>query len=357
MVEAVVVDDSHFMRAQIADILEDGGVSVIGEAGNGKEAIDVVLDKEPDVVTMDVKMPGMDGIEAVRRIMDEQPTSILMLSRYTEDGADTTFEALDAGAVDFFMKPDGEISTTLVQYADELVEKVSVVAQADVSVTVPTVSSQSSEESSGAAVPEPEVQTPPDTPSTVVIAASTGGPPEVQSILSALPSTLGCRVVVVQHMPQDFTDRFASRLDVLSELSVSEAAPNDSVGPNEVVIAKGGSHLEVRDDAGGEIDVALTDDPPVHSIRPAADVTLESVAEHCSEPLVAVVLSGMGRDGAVGIERIKDVGGTTIAQSPETASIAAMPERAIETGAVDEILDTQEIPAAIVEAIGAEAEA
>ncbi|MFC7059429.1 response regulator [Halovenus salina] len=133
MVDAVVVDDSQFMRVQIAEVLKDGGITVVGDAANGKEAIDAVEHHDPDVVTMDVKMPGMDGIEAVERIMETDPTPILMLSRYTEEGADTTFEALEAGAVDFFRKPGGEVSTSLVQFADDLVEAVSVVATADVS--------------------------------------------------------------------------------------------------------------------------------------------------------------------------------------------------------------------------------
>lgn len=346
MVEAVVVDDSHFMRVQIADILEDAGIDVVGEARNGKEAIDVVRDCEPDVVTMDVKMPGMDGIEAVGRIMEEHPTPILMLSRYTEDGADTTFEALDAGAVDFFMKPDGEVSMTLVQYADELVEQVNLVAQADVSEFVPgTVDS---------AADAADVTVPAHNRPTVAIAASTGGPPEVQTILSGLPAAHGFRVLVVQHMPGNFTDRFAQRLDSMSELSVREASATEQVNPDEAVVAKGDYHLDVRGESDEALDVTLSEDPPVHSIRPAADVTFESLAETGIDPLVGVVLSGMGRDGAAGIDRLKEVGATTIAQDPDTAAISAMPERAIETGAIDEILPPRKIADAILEAVSIE---
>lgn len=344
MVEAVVVDDSHFMRVQIAEVLERGGITVVDDARNGKEAVDVVEERNPDVVTMDVKMPGMDGIEAVERIMETNPTPILMLSRYTEEGAETTFQALEAGAVDFFMKPGGEVSTNLVQYADDLVEAVSLVARADVSQSVDTGAASVSEFTTR------EIARPTEPP-TVVIAASTGGPPEVQTILASLPRALEARVFVVQHMPENFTDRFATRLDSVSEYDVREAEPVGRVGPGEVVVARGGHHLCLREDDGQTIAHELTTDEPIHNVRPAADVTFESATDVSHTPLVGVVLSGMGRDGAAGVERIGEAGGTVIAQEPATASIAAMPEKAIETGVVDEVLPPRKIGDAVVTAV------
>ena len=346
MVEAVVVDDSHFMRVQIANVLEAGGITVVDEARNGKEAVETVSSRQPDVVTMDVKMPGMDGIEAVERIMETEPTPILMLSRYTEDGAETTFEALEAGAIDFFRKPGGEVSTTLVQYADDLVEAVTLVAGADVSAPASQLAPED-EESPEAAE---ETRDPP-TPSTVVIAASTGGPPEVQSILASLSPATACRVLVVQHMPENFTGRFAERLNTLCELDVREAEPQGTVSPGEVVIAKGGHHLDVLEDDGTTLQYDLTREEPVHSVRPAADITFESAARVCSTPLVAVVLSGMGSDGTAGAEEIAAVGGTVIAQDPDTARIGAMPARAIEAGVVDAVVPTRKIVETVLDAV------
>lgn len=346
MVEAVVVDDSHFMRMQITEVLEEGGITVVDDARNGKDGIETVERHDPDVVTMDVKMPGMDGIEAVRRIMATNPTPILMLSRYTEEGAETTFEALEAGAVDFFRKPGGEVSTTLVQYADDLVDAVSVVARADVSATQSATGQVGGPEMPGTTEPLR-----PATPPTVAIAASTGGPPEVQSILADLPESLEARVLVVQHMPGNFTGRFAQRLNTMSELDVREAKSTGTVGPGEAVIAKGGYHLEATDDDGTTISYTLTEDDPVHNVRPAADVTFKSVASVGTAPLVGVVLSGMGYDGTAGVEQIVESGGTVIAQDPATANIDAMPENAIETGGVGEVLPTRKMPEAIIDAV------
>ena len=348
MADVVVVDDSQFMRVQIREILAEGGHSVVGEAENGKRALDVIADLDPDVVTMDVKMPGIDGIEAVERLMTEHPTPVLMLSRYTEEGADTTLEALDAGAVDFMRKPDGEVTTGLVEYADDLVDLVGVVARADVS---PSVSSESIGAATAGtpALSDREWETPP----TLLIAASTGGPSEIQRVLASLPADVGLRVVVVQHMPAQFTGRFAQRLDEVSPLAVREAGEKNRIGPGEAVVARGGAHLGVDRDTGSKLVVSASDDPPIHSVRPAADFTLESAAEAVSGPLCAVVISGMGRDGAAGVEAVAAAGGSVVVQSPDAASIESMPERAIETGVADAVVPTAEIPAAVLDELDA----
>ena len=357
MVEAVVVDDSQFMRVQIREILEEGGISVVGEAHNGNAAIDAVATHRPDVVTMDVKMPGMDGIEAVEHIMAEHPTPILMLSRYTEEGSDVTFEALEVGAVDFFPKPD-DGSTTLVKYADELVEAARVVARADVSTSdtgarsdAGTRSTDPSAARESHAQPTVERDEPTAANATLVIAASTGGPSVVQSIMERLPVGVGLRILVVQHMPEHFTERFAKRLDTFSTYDVSEATDGMTVGTDEAVVARAGYHLVVTDDLGGELHLELSEADAVNNVRPAADVTMESAGTAVDGPLVAVVLTGMGRDGAVGLEHVNAAGGTTLVQSPESADLDSMPRNAIETGAVDETVSEEAMPQRILDAV------
>lgn len=343
MTRAVVVDDSHFMRTVIADMLEDGGITVVARAKNGEEAIEAVDDHGPDVVTMDVQMPRMNGIEAVEVIMGEHPTPILMLSAHTDEGADATFQALEKGAVDFFPKPGGEISTEISGVRGELVSRVESVAGADVSSS----ETQRVEQPEPVAEPEREYCE----KATVIIGASTGGPNVVERICKELPADAAVRLLIVQHMPESFTERFAERLDRRSDYNIREAGHGDRIGAGEGLVAKGGSHMEVSSYSSGRMRVRLTDDPPMHGVRPAIDVTMETAAEVVDGPLVGVVLTGMGADGATGIEAIKGAGGATVAQDEATCSVFGIPARAIETGCVDTILPDTQVTEGILDAL------
>ncbi|MDG5774999.1 chemotaxis-specific protein-glutamate methyltransferase CheB [Haloarculaceae archaeon H-GB2-1] len=343
MTRVVVVDDSPFMRTQIADILEGEGLDVVAQAKNGRDAVDAVAETEPDVVTMDIKMPGIGGLEAVRRIMADTPTPILMLSGYVEEGSNFLFESLDAGAVDFFPKPGGEVSPELVRYRDLLTDTVRAVADADVAPTTPTEPTTPSDSAStptDVAVPEQP---------TLVIGASTGGPSVVEDLVADLPLDHQFRILVVLHMPPKFTGRYANRLDDASEYAFTEAESGTVVGAGEGVVARGDRHLEVTRESPSGLTLSLTDDPPRHSVRPAIDVTMETAAATVSGPLVGVILTGMGHDGAAGIEAIKAADGRTIAQYPESCAVDGMPATAIDTGCVDEVLPVNRIPSALVE--------
>jgi two-component system chemotaxis response regulator CheB len=355
---AVVADDSHFMRSVISDILTEGGIEVVTRARDGREAVAAVADHDPDVVTMDVEMPGMDGIEATERIMAEQPTPILMLSAHTDEDAEVTFQALDSGALDFFRKPGGEVSMEMSRLEDQLVDTVKTVAAADPTTASGVSSVQSAGNgttaagnarrgaSGGTATTTQYVDEP-----TVVIGSSTGGPTVVETVLSDLPPAADLRVLVVQHMPDGFTGRFAERLNARSEYAVREATDGARVDGGEAVIAAGDYHMEVTSFRQGRIGVSLTQDPPVNNVRPAVDVTMETAAATVDGPLVGVVLTGMGTDGAAGIEAIADAGGTTIAQDEATSAVFGMPKRAIETGRVDGVAPVDDVAAAILDAV------
>ena len=344
-VRAVVADDSHFMRSVISDILEEGGVEVVADARNGREAVEAVDEHDPDVVTMDVEMPEMDGIEAVETIMDEHPTPVVMLSAHTDENADVTFQALDKGAVDFFTKPGGEVSMEMSRFEDQLVEMVVSVAEVDVGAeSVTTQSNGRTQPTARAYVENP----------TLLIGSSTGGPKMVERVLSELPTDADFRILVVQHMPDGFTGRFAARIDSRSEYDVREASDGDRIGGGEALVAAGGKHMLVSNDHNGRLRVKLTEDPPVNSVRPAVDMTMSSAAEVINDPLVGVILTGMGEDGAAGIKSVKAVGGTTLAQDEETSAVFGMPKRAIETGYVDSVLPIEEIAEGILAAIRTE---
>ena len=344
----VVVDDSPFMRGLIADLLTDAGVTVVGEAGDGAEALSVVAETRPDVVTMDVEMPGMGGLEAVERLMDETPTPVLMLSAHTAEGAEVTFEALDRGAVDFFAKPGGEVSTGVSRESDRLVEAVKSVADADLAAaTRDRADATGSVDSAAGPTGSPgDAPVDVDAPLTVVIGASTGGPNAVERVMSALPMA-DCRVVIVQHMPEAFTSRFADRLDGASAYDVREASDGARIGAGEAVVARGGSHTRVDGYRAGRLRVKLDEDDS-QSVTPAADVTMRSAARVIDDPLVGVVLTGMGADAAEGIRAMADAGARTIAQSEDTCVIYGMPKRAVETGGVEEVCDLDDVAGAIV---------
>ncbi|WP_136687641.1 protein-glutamate methylesterase/protein-glutamine glutaminase [Halorhabdus amylolytica] len=346
---AVVADDSHFMRSVISDILEEGGIEVVAKAKHGREAVELVDEHDPDVVTMDVEMPEMNGIEAVEQIMAMSPTPILMLSAHTDENADVTFEALEKGAVDFFTKPGGEVSMEMSRLKDQLVEMVHSVAEVD-----PTA--QSDEPAGSSAAEGDEVLSRPaaeqyvENP-TLVIGSSTGGPTVVERLLSELPVEADLRILVVQHMPDEFTERFADRLDGRSEYTVREAGDGDRIGGGEALVAAGGHHMVVSNYRRGRLRVSLTEDPPVNSVRPAVDVTMESAAEVITDPLVGVILTGMGEDGAEGIRAIKRAGGRTLVQDEASSAVYGMPKRAIETGKVDSVCSLDSIASGILDAV------
>ncbi len=348
-ISAVVVDDSQFMRTVIADMLEEAGITVPGTASDGEAGVEAVLEHGPDVVTMDLKMPGMDGIEAVKRIMAERPTPVLVLSAHAADGAELTFEAMEEGAVDFFEKPSGEVSVGLKQQREALVSAVRSVASADVSAAGAAAGSEPSDPRPTARAESGYVDRP-----TLVVGSSTGGPTVVEGILEALPIEADFRVLVVQHMPEGFTGRFAERLDSASDYAVREAADGDRIGGGEALVARGGKHLEVSGYGGGRLRVSLTEAPPVNNVRPAVDVTLETAAERIDDPLSVAIVTGMGADGAGGVRAVSDGGGAVIAQDEETSAVFGMPKRAIETGAVDEVRPRSELVAGILQTVNKE---
>lgn len=343
MTRALVVDDSHFMRTVITDILEAGGIDVVAQGSNGREAVRLVEEHDPDVVTMDVEMPEMNGIEAVEEIMNRHPVPILMLSAVTTDGADATLEAMENGAIDAFAKPGGTITTDLSSHDEELVAAVETVADANTGAW-DAVSRIDTDES----VPEPGAYV--DDP-TLVIGASTGGPNVVESILASLPAAADFRVLVVQHMPDTFTERFANRLDAKSAYDVREATDGERIGGGEALVAKGDYHLVVSGYSNGRLRVKLEQTEPVHSVRPAIDVTMESVAERITGPITAVLLTGMGADGSSGVVAIDDANGSIIAQDEATSAVFGIPARAIETGAVDTVLPAEDIVDGILDTV------
>jgi Chemotaxis response regulator containing a CheY-like receiver domain and a methylesterase domain len=340
--EVVVVDDSRFMRGLIRDTLESGGVEVVGEAEDGREAVAVVEELRPDVVTMDVNMPRLDGIEATERIMSSTPTPILMLSAYTEDGADETFAALDAGAVDFIAKPGGEVSAAVTDLEEQLVELVQSVADANLADRGPDVDTGSATTDHEPESVEIEAET------TVLIGSSTGGPDAVEQVVSALPADTDIRVLIVQHMPAAFTGRFADRLDESTELDVREAADGARVGQGEALVAAGGKHLTVSSYQNGRLRVKTVDEDRGQGVRPSVNVTFESAAETIDGPMIGVVLTGMGADGSDGVKALKRAGARVIAQDEDTSVVYGMPKRAAATGCVDEILPLGEVAGGIV---------
>ncbi|HEV7590257.1 MAG TPA: chemotaxis response regulator protein-glutamate methylesterase [Longimicrobium sp.] len=337
----LVVDDSAFMRRVISDILSSTDeFRVIGTARDGNDALKKVHQLDPDLVTMDVEMPGLDGLAALGYIMSETPRPVVMLSAYTVAGGDATLRALDYGAVDFVSKPSGTISLNLETVSDRLLEALRAAASANLSmIPVRLPRAARPRRPASAAIPAAAPtrrrrrrgqEAPPSGEVAVAIAASTGGPRAIAELLPRLRAPLGAAVLIVQHMPAHFTRTFAERLDNMEGLPVSEAVEGEAVRRDHVYMAPGDFHMRVARGADGVPRIALDQEPAVWGVRPAADPLFRSVADVYGARGVGVVLTGMGRDGAEGLREIVAAGGAGIAQDRATSVIYGMPQAAAE---------------------------
>ncbi len=335
----LVVDDSVFARKIVSDII-DGcpDLCVVGTAIDGFDALRKVQLLKPDVVTLDVQMPKMDGIETLKSIMSVSPTRVVMVSSLTTQGAKESMAALRLGAIDIVAKPHGTHSMGLTAQAHELIEKV--LTAADAKLTSAPVACPPSNRPSRTPITSSDFPV-------VVIASSTGGPRALRMVIPALGDGDGAAYIVVQHLPPGFSKTLAQDLDGLSMMTVREAESGDIARPGEVLFAKSGFHLVLG--RGRAIHLSLA--PPMWGVRPSADMTMTSVAAAFGRRAVGVVLTGMGSDGAAGTRAIKDQGGATIAEHESTCVVYGMPRMAVETGAVDVVQPIDKIPDAISAAV------
>ncbi len=372
-IRVLVVDDSPFMRHTVARLIgEADGIVVVGTAGDGEAGLRETMRLHPDVITLDVEMPVLDGLGMLRRLMVECPTRVVMLSSLTAAGAAVTLDALAAGAVDFVLKPSGSLSVDMVRVRDDLVARIRAAAAIpEAAFLAHRLAARSRAPSAagwrGAAAPGPRPVTDgpgteppaasgrPDQPAVeparrlVVVASSTGGPGALQVLVGGLPGRLGAAMLIVQHMPPHFTASLAARLDTLSGLPVREAAVGDVLAEDQVLVAPGGTHLLLT--PRGRVELAAL--APVNGVRPAADVTLQALAPIWGERALLVVLTGMGADAREGARALRAHRGTVYAQDERTSIVFGMPGAVIAAGLAEQVLPLPEIPAAIARWCGA----
>lgn len=364
-INVLVVDDSAFMRKLISQFLDDcPQIHVIGTARNGEDAVKKAKTLKPDVVTLDIEMPVMNGLDALEIIMKECPVPVIMLSSTTQRGAENTLAAMQAGAVDFIAKPSGSISIDLHRIKEELIQKVISASQANI---LPL--GGNSEVSGKSFIPsdlkyskielnKDVEQRGPKSPKRsgpaqkiICIGTSTGGPRALQQVLTGLPKNIGAPILIVQHMPPGFTKSLAERLNALCRITVKEAEDGEVLRKGTAYIAPGGYHLKANL-IGTNLVAVLDQSSPRNGHRPSVDVMFESLAMLSNYPKIAVIMTGMGSDGSRGLVDMKQSGNVVaIAESQGTSIVYGMPRAAIATSLVDEVRDLGTITEAILEHI------
>lgn len=341
-INVVVVDDSAFMRMVLKDIIDSQpDMQVVGVARDGLEALEIIRQKKPDVVTLDVEMPKMNGIETLKNIMAKFPTRVIMVSSLTEEGADITITALSIGAVDFLTKPSGSTSMSFREVSDVLIQKIRAAIHIDPTKLL-SKPSPSRVTMSPKKIPVLE--------KAVVIGASTGGPRSLDQVIPALPKDFPAPIFLVQHMPPMFTKSLAMRLNSLSNLQVKEAEDSEVVKKGVVYVAPGDYHMGVRAE-GNMVKIFLDQSEKINNVRPAVDFTLMKVAEIYKANTVGVILTGMGKDGAKGAFKVKYYSGKIIAEDESTCVVYGMPKAVVEEGYADFVLPAHKIPEKLVEII------
>ncbi len=362
-IRILVVDDSAFMRKALSMMLEsDPSIKVVGTARDGAEGVEKVKLLKPDLVTMDIEMPRMDGLAALREIMTTNPVPVMMVSSLTTEGADATMKALEMGAVDFIPKQLSYVSLDIVKIKEELLAKIKdIVRRKNILMARYKVRALGS--------PKQAATTPtasrPTTPSTRVptaggktaakkhhviniisIGSSTGGPLALQTVIANLPRNLPVPILIAQHMPPMFTKSLAERLDALAQLKVKEAEDGEWTQPGSVYIAPGGKHLTVRK-VGSRSQLMVSPEPKDTLYHPCVDILMLSVAEAFGGFAMGVILTGMGDNGVVGLKKLKEKGGVVIAQDEASSVVYGMPRAVVEAKLPDAVASLEDIPAEI----------
>ena len=341
----LVVDDSALIRGVMTELLSsDPDLEVVGTAQDPYIARDKIKTLNPDVLTLDVEMPKMDGLTFLQKIMAGHPMPVVMVSSLTESGCETTLRALEIGAVDFITKPKIDVQHNMNELSQEITSKVKAAAAATVKKRVATV--ENAERIRELASQSSMIKT---TDTIIAIGASTGGTEALKDLLEVLPPNTP-PIVITQHMPERFTKTFANRLDELCQISVKEAEEGDSVIPGQALLAPGNYHMELRR-SGARYHVSLNQQAAVNRHRPSVDVMFQSVARYAGANSLGVILTGMGNDGAAGMLEMKNVGSFNLAQDEASCVVFGMPKEAIKAGGVDKILPLVELPSAILGAL------
>ncbi|MGC8902184.1 MAG: protein-glutamate methylesterase/protein-glutamine glutaminase [Fervidobacterium sp.] len=340
-IKVMIVDDSPFMRMILKDIIDQQpDMQVVAIAKDGMEAVELALKHKPDVVTMDVEMPKLNGIEALKEIMKRSPTRVIMVSSLTEEGAEITLLALELGAVDFVTKPSGSVSMDFRRMGPDLVGKIRDAMKVDVSQVLlkrKPISGLRAKSLVSSKI--------------VVIGSSTGGPRSLDLVIPPLPKDFPAPILLVQHMPPGFTKSLAQRLSRISNLSVKEAEEGDELKPGWVYVAPGDYHMGIKQQDRKSIIYLDKKTEKINNVRPSVDYTLDKVAEIYKDKTVAVILTGMGRDGTKGAFKVKFFKGVVVAESQETCVVYGMPKAVVDEGYADYVLPADKIPEKLVEIV------
>ena len=351
-IKVLIVDDSALVRKLLSEILGDHpDIEVVGVAQDPYIARDKIKQLNPDVLTLDVEMPRMDGLTFLRNLMRLRPMPVIMISSLTEKGADVTLQALESGAIDFVTKPKIGLEEGLEAYSQEIVEKIKIAAGAadQVKKLEPSSLKVAPKYSADAVLGERKVRHYHTTDKIIAIGASTGGTEAIKDVLVNLPPDMP-GIVITQHIPDGFSKPFAKRMDTMSALTVFEAEDGQQILPGHVYIAPGHSHLLVVRD-GAKYRCQLSDGPAVNRHRPSVDVLFRSVAQHAGPNATGVILTGMGNDGAQGMLEMKQAGAITLAQDEKSSVVWGMPGEAVAAGGVDEVLPLNNVAPRLIEII------
>lgn len=346
LVKVLIIDDSALVRQVLTSILEESdNIKVVGTARDAFDAREKIKKLNPDVLTLDIEMPKMDGITFLKNLMRLRPMPVVMISSLTHEGADATLEALEIGAVDFVSKPQGDIKKSLVPYSENIVDKVLMAANAQVREHTNTINNKyNSEDTRVSSVSKnPGLRI---ADKIIAIGSSTGGTEAIKEILMELPVTVPA-IIISQHIPAAFSKTFADRMNRFSRLEVYEAEDGQKILPGCVYIAPGGKHLLVKKSISGNV-CKIDDGSPMNRHKPSVDIMFDSVAEVYGSSAMGIILTGMGSDGADGMLHMKKLGAYNISQDEESSVIWGMPGAAVKLGAVDKVLNLNKICAEII---------